>query len=269
MRILIQILVFIPLLSFGQTFKLTDTIFKVGDLLRTYNIEFDLAKPWLSKDNNKFLDSLSDFMLSNQNIVFEISNHCDSRQWTDQSSFCLTCKRAESIKNYLIEKGVNPAFLISNGYNDSDPIISDLEISKLKSEEEKQNAYQINRRSEIKIVEIKKKSEPIFDFYILDKKPIYPGGEDELLKYFSKNFKYPELSKDCYISSKIYFSFIIDTIGKPINPTIKNNNCIVTEPLKKELFNLIENMPHWTPGEYKGRKVRVQFNIPLHIDPNY
>lgn len=271
MRRLIQILAFIPLFSFGQTFKLTDTIFKVGDLLRTYDIKFDLARPSLSKENNKFLDSLVNFMLSHQNIVFEISNYTDSfsSKWVDQHYLCFTCRRAESIKNFLIEKGVNPNLLISKGYSDTKPIISNLEISKLKSEVDKLIAYDTNRRSEIKIVEIKEKCEPIFDINILEKKPIFPGGDDELFKYLANNFKYPELNKDCNVFSKIYFSFIIDTIGRPIKPEVTINNCLISEPFKKELFKLIENMPNWTPGEYKGRKVRVQINIPINVDPNY
>jgi protein TonB len=102
----------------------------------------------------------------------------------------------------------------------------------------------------------------------VEKKPEFPGGESELLKYFSINLKYPEFEKDCIVS-KIRFTFTIDTVGKILNPEFKINECIITDTYKKGLINLIENMPNWTPGENKGKKVNVKFSFPLNIDLKY
>ena len=264
-RFIIQILTFIPILTFGQTFNLTDTVFQKGDIYRTYEIKFDLAKPWICTESNLYLDSLAKFILRHQNLIFEIGVHCDDRQWTDEYSYCLTCKRGESIKDYLVEKGVNPDQIQTKGYNDSKPIIADSIVFKTKSEEEQEKLHQINRRTEFKILEIKENAVPIFDYMIVEKKPIFPGGETELLQYISKNMNYQLTENDC-IFTKVFLNFTIESTGKCIDPDVSINDCTISESFKKEMNKMIIEMPLWTPGEYDGKTVNVRFMIPVNID---
>lgn len=267
MRHIIQILVFIPILTYGQTFNLTDTVFKKDDVLRTYEIKFDIAKPWICAESNLCLDSIAKFILRHQNLIFEIGVHCDARQWTNEYSYCLTCKRAESIKDFLVEKGVNPDHIATKGYNDSEPIIVDSIILKTNSEVERENLHQTNRRTEFKILEIEENVEPIFDYSIVEKKPIFPGGETELLQYISKNMRYPSTEDDC-IFSKVFLNFTIEKTGKCIDPDVSINNCTIPDKFKKEMNKMILEMPLWAPGEFGEKKVNVRFRIPVYIDLN-
>jgi hypothetical protein len=265
MRHLIQILTFIPILTFGQTFNLTETVFQKEDIYRTYEIKFDLTKPWICAESNLYIDSIAIFMLRHQNLIFEIGVHSEAKQWTDKYSYCMTCKRAESIKDYLVLKGVTPDQIKSKGYNDSQPIIVDSIVFNTNSEEEQEKLHQINRRTEFKILEIKENSVPIFDYLIVEKKPIFPGGETELLRYISKNMKYPSIQNDC-IFTKVFLNFTIESTGKCIDPDVSINNCTISEVFKKEMNKMILGMPLWTPGEFDGKTVNVRFRVPVNID---
>jgi outer membrane protein OmpA-like peptidoglycan-associated protein len=108
--------------TYGQRFTLQDTILRSGDILISYSILFEFDKANIRPESYSFLDSIVTFMTKNKNITLELSNHSDER-FPDYYSSCLTCKRAQVIKNYLISKGVIPERLLAAGYNDQKPII--------------------------------------------------------------------------------------------------------------------------------------------------
>ncbi len=128
----------------AQSFQLTDTTFKEGDVLITHAIIFDYDKATFRPESMPFLDSLVRFLSSRQDLEVEISNHTDER-WSDKYSLCLSCKRAQAIFEYLVENGIDPKRLVPKGYNDHQPLIVGA-----KTEEE----HSMNRRSEIRILKI-------------------------------------------------------------------------------------------------------------------
>ncbi len=89
---------------------------------------------------------------------------------SDQYNFELSQKRAESVVNYLIGKGINPHRLIAKGYGETWPKTVTREIAaqydflkrgdeltesfieKLSSEEQKDTARAINRRTEFRVL---------------------------------------------------------------------------------------------------------------------
>jgi hypothetical protein len=101
-------------------------------------------------------------------------------------------------------------------------------------------------------------------FTIAEEMPEFVGGDDSLRKYLSVNLIFPEGQTE--IQSKVYVSFIIDTLGQPINI------CIVrpfypdklTE-LEKTFLKIIVAMPRWLPGKQRGKKVPVKYLIPVNI----
>jgi hypothetical protein len=156
MRILFIILTLIPFLTEGQTFSLSDKTFKMGDVYITYQLLFDFDKAVIRPESYATLDNIADFLTRNDKLVIEVSNHRDTRG-SDMYSTCLTCKRAKSIVEYLIAKGIKSYRLIAKGYNDSKHIIPESQIKKLKTKEEVERAHQINRRTEFKILQTDRK----------------------------------------------------------------------------------------------------------------
>lgn len=128
--------------SYGQKYTLQDTVFNVGDVLIEHNIMFDFNSAVIRSENYAFLDSMASFLLKNRNLIIEVSNHSDERG-SNHYSVCLTCKRAKSIADYLISKGIDTNRLLAKGYNGSKPLIKGA-----KTEEE----HQQNRRTEFKIL---------------------------------------------------------------------------------------------------------------------
>jgi outer membrane protein OmpA-like peptidoglycan-associated protein len=136
--------------SYSQTFTLNDTTFKAGSFYRSYQVFFELAKTLLRSECYPCLDSVVTFLNNNPKINLEIDVHSDSRGPDTH----LTMNRAMSIRDYLVSKGIDTNRLKAVGYGKVKPVISDTAIGKLKTKEEKEAAYQKNRRVEFKIIAI-------------------------------------------------------------------------------------------------------------------
>jgi hypothetical protein len=203
------------LIAIGQTVSFSDTIFKIGDKLPIRPIHFELAKSNILTDSHPFLDSIADFLVKNKNLSIEVGVHTDTR-WTDKYSTCLSCNRAKAIANYLISKGIQPDRLIPKGYNDKEPLISEEEINKLKTIEEKEKAHQINRRTEFKIISTNYASKEIDLDNLNEVKAIIDGQwyrlfeKDTIIdtfKFYENSFK-GECKSKSYISTAPVFILI-------------------------------------------------------------
>ena len=107
-------------------------------------------------------------------------------------------------------------------------------------------------------------------YHIVEKMPEYPGGEQELIKFISNNIKLPELVKYEDIQTKVYLTFVIDTLGNVTNICLLNrqySNAFST--LEKEAMRVLTLLPKWTAGEQDGKKVLVQINLPIRIELKY
>lgn len=141
-------------LGFSQTFTLGDTSFSVGDVYTPDSgIYFDYDKAVIRQKSYYQLKLVADFLHKHPDIIIEVGGHSDSRG-SDMYSTCLTCKRARSIKQYLLDNGVPEDRLIDKGYGEDRLLISDAEIAKLKTDREKEEAHAKNRRIEFKIIGI-------------------------------------------------------------------------------------------------------------------
>ncbi|MBI2279659.1 MAG: PD40 domain-containing protein [Bacteroidetes bacterium] len=117
------------------------------------NIFYDYNKATLRSSSINELDRLYDLMVQNPELKIELSAHTDSRG-SDIYNLNLSQQRAQSCLDYLItNKGINKDRLIAKGYGEQQLIVTDEEINKMSNEEEKEDAHQQNRRTEIKIIE--------------------------------------------------------------------------------------------------------------------
>lgn len=150
------ILIFLSFLSFSmnaQTFQLSDSSFLVGDIYRAKKIRFHLSHWAISEESFLELDSLVRFLLHHPELKIEVGVHFDTRV-SDTQSQRLDRKRAQSIVDYLITKGVEQYRLTAVGYWKNVPLITQKEINRLTTVQEKEEAHSINRRIEFKIIEL-------------------------------------------------------------------------------------------------------------------
>jgi len=109
------------------------------------NIYYDYDKWNIRADAAQSLDSLVDILVKNPTIKIQLSSHTDCRG-KDTYNETLSQKRAESVVQYLIQKGIAADRLTAKGYGESMPIET-CECTKCTEEQ-----HQRNRRTTFKIL---------------------------------------------------------------------------------------------------------------------
>lgn len=108
------------------------------------------------------------------------------------------------------------------------------------------------------IEEVKIIDEPIQDFVEVD--PAFPGGEAAMVQFIQKNVVYPELSREMGEQGTVYVQFVVNSDGSIQDVVVLKG---VSDQLDKEAVRVVKKMPHWSPGEQAGKKVRVRYQIPI------
>jgi TonB family protein len=98
---------------------------------------------------------------------------------------------------------------------------------------------------------------------VVETMPFYPGGEEALFIFLQKSIKYPAYARENDITGRVYVTFVVDTTGEI------NRIRILRAPhkvLAEESLRVISLMPNWTPGKQDGKKVAVQYNLPVNFN---
>ena len=153
----------------SQTFSSEIRLSSIAGPIELPNIFYDFAKWDLRPESMVALDKLVETLNDNPNVVIELRSHTDARG-SALSNVELSQKRAQSVVNYLIEKGIQPARLRAKGYAATMPKVIDRKlgnlhsflfegaeltpefIEKLESEEQQEVSHQINRRTEFQVI---------------------------------------------------------------------------------------------------------------------
>jgi outer membrane protein OmpA-like peptidoglycan-associated protein len=107
------------------------------------SIEFETGSAEIHDEMKPDLEKLVDFLLDNPGMTLNISGHTDSKGDPDKN-FKLSTDRANSIRNYLIERGnIDPARIEAKGYGSTMPIVK---------EEKTEEDRKLNRRVEFEII---------------------------------------------------------------------------------------------------------------------
>ncbi|MEX2379497.1 MAG: OmpA family protein [Vicingaceae bacterium] len=130
--------------------------------------EFDDVK--LTDQAKDSLEILYKTLVDNPNIVIELLANTDSRG-SDTYNQKLSQGRAKSVVDYLVSRGIERERMIPKGMGESNLLISDNEINKLPTEEEREAAHQLNRRTEFRIIST--------DYVPRPEKPEVPDMEDD------------------------------------------------------------------------------------------
>jgi TonB family protein len=99
-------------------------------------------------------------------------------------------------------------------------------------------------------------------FSIVEQMPIYPGGEEAMMKFIAENLKYPESAKNAKVQGMILVQFVINKEGAV-------QDVKVLRPLQAdcdtEAIRLISAMPNWQPGMQDNKPVNVTLNLPIQF----
>lgn len=103
--------------------------------------------------------------------------------------------------------------------------------------------------------------EEIFTF--VEQPPTFPGGEEALAKFLSKNIRYPRVAQENSISGTVFVQFVVDSDGNIKD--VKTVGAAKGGGLEEEAIRVVKIMPKWKAGKQNGRQVSVQFNLPIRF----
>lgn len=97
-------------------------------------------------------------------------------------------------------------------------------------------------------------------FSVVEKKPTFPGGENTLLKYVSRNIRYPREAKDNNIEGRVVVQFVVKKDGT-IGPVrvLRSRHPLLDE----EAVRVVKTLPTFAPGEIQGEPVSVWYTLPV------
>ena len=113
---------------------------------------------------------------------------------------------------------------------------------------------------DIPVVEDVEEDEDPVLFVLVEDKPQFPGGQEELIRWIGKNTNYPEIAKENNIQGTVYVYFVIGKDGSVGNVRIARG---VDPYLDKEAERVVNAMPKWKPGKQRGKPVKVSYQVPI------
>lgn len=156
-------------LTLSKDFKSIIYLSSIEKPIELPNIFYDFGKWDLRPESMVSLEKLVETLADNPNIVIELGSHTDSRG-SDAANQELSQKRAQSVVDFLIAKGIAPDRLVAKGYGESQPKVLDKKTAKqsrffkegdtlseafintLSVVEQQEMAHQINRRTEFRVL---------------------------------------------------------------------------------------------------------------------
>ena len=99
-------------------------------------------------------------------------------------------------------------------------------------------------------------------FTAVEHEPAFPGGQQKFMEFLSHNIKYPALMKQKKAEGRVIISFIVEEDGS------LSNMKILRDPgygSGKEAVRVLGLSPKWEPGLQNGKKVRVQYTVPINF----
>lgn len=102
-------------------FEIKMTGLKSGAKIPLRNITFDYNSWELNEDAKREIDRIYKLLKENPSVIIEIAGHTDDRG-SAAYNLTLSQKRANAVKEYLLQKGMPPNRFVTKGYGESQPI---------------------------------------------------------------------------------------------------------------------------------------------------
>ena len=111
-----------------------------GDKIVLRGVNFEYDKSRLTSNAKTILDDVTDALNAASTVTVELGGHTDARG-SDEYNQKLSERRASSVRQYLIGKGVDAGRMTAVGYGESQPV----------ADNETDEGRELNRRVELKI----------------------------------------------------------------------------------------------------------------------
>ncbi|OAV73066.1 hypothetical protein Barb7_03006 [Bacteroidales bacterium Barb7] len=128
----------------------------------------------------------------------------------------------------------------------------------LSSEDNLKSAQNLTYAPPVAIEEEEESEQQIFT--VVEKMPEFPGGQAALLKFLATSIKYPVIAQENGIQGRVTVSFVVNKDGSVVDAEVVRG---VDPSLDKEALRVVGIMPKWSPGEQRGKPVRVKYTVPV------
>ncbi len=97
-------------------------------------------------------------------------------------------------------------------------------------------------------------------FFLVEKMPQFPGGDNGLFQYLKKYVVYPALAHQQKIQGRVYVEFIVERDGSVSHVKVTRG---IGGGCDQEAVRVVAQMPKWAPGKMSDNPVRVQYTLPV------
>ena len=97
-------------------------------------------------------------------------------------------------------------------------------------------------------------------FVVVEEMPMFPGGDNALLKYIGEHTTYPDIAKENNIQGRVIVRFCVTAKGGVSQVSILKG---VDPELDAEAIRVVKTLPAFKPGKQGGRPVPVWYMVPI------
>ena len=117
--------------------------------------------------------------------------------------------------------------------------------------------------TEVEMIEMDEEEEEEEEqiYVVAETMPTFKGGNlNDFRNWVQKRLRYPTIAQENGIQGTVYLMFVVDQSGRVAKCEIQRG---VDPLIDKEAKRVVMKSPKWTPGEQRGKKVKVKFSLPV------
>lgn len=111
-------------------------------------------------------------------------------------------------------------------------------------------------------------------YTVVDQQPEFPGGQAVMYAWLGKHIKVPNSTIGNLSSTKIFVSFTVDRQGRVLDVRSAKLTMVLNtyrgveqaSSTERNIIQVIQKMPRWMPGSYKGKRVSVRYTLPINLE---
>ena len=142
----------------------------------------------------------------------------------------------------------------------------DIEIEEEQPEIEETETDDDEKIEFVEIPEEVEETNEVFEFFQVQKKAEFKGGQLAMQKFIAQNLVYPQLAIDENIEGRVMVQFVVNKDGSVSNIQIlgKRKYGFGLEDAAKAVVKKMSGM--WTPALQRDKPVNMRFRLPVKFE---
>ena len=99
-------------------------------------------------------------------------------------------------------------------------------------------------------------------YVFVEKEASFPGGEEALYDWLERNINYPDEAREKGITGTVVVKFVVERDGSITHPRIVRD---IGGGCGQEILRIMKIMPKWKPTEQSGKRVRMDYTLPVNF----